>query len=367
MSNQRPPGGIEGPTEDPERERQSGGQPDAPRPWIDPNRTQRYSGRRSIVDRLRGESRAPETLAPAESPPAPPPWQGIRPQISASAQVRSARASGGRRFAAILGGVVALGLAGGAAAAWFSGWRPAFLGGAGTEEPAKPPADRQVEPPAESKPGAKPGEPEKPGAASPPGEIARSCFVGHTEVKAGASACGFALDPAGALGFQGSRVTERLAAGGGPAQRIILYPFAPSGRFVFLRACESASGGRCAVQRLVDTKAGKIFEVKGGTDGFNWVAWSPTETAGLLGYRDGLSETIAIIATADGRSRRASAIRTAKNRYALVRANSVRWRDEESFSVEVKLCPVAKGRARNTECEKDDDVRYRRRTVKFER
>jgi hypothetical protein len=45
----------------------------------------------------------------------------------------------------------------------------------------------------------------------------------------------------------------------------------------------------------------------------------------------------------------------------------VRWRDEESFSVEVKQCPPGKGRGRNADCEKDDDVRYRRRTVKLER
>jgi hypothetical protein len=84
-----------------------------------------------------------------------------------------------------------------------------------------------------------------------------------------------------------------------------------------------------------------------------------------LGIRDGLSDAIAVIATADGKTVKPNAIRTAKNRYALVRAGSVRWRDEESFSVEVKLCPLAKGKGRNAECEKDDDVKYRRRTVKF--
>jgi hypothetical protein len=46
----------------------------------------------------------------------------------------------------------------------------------------------------------------------------------------------------------------------------------------------------------------------------------------------------------------------------------VRWgRDENSFSVELKLCPYGKGRAGNTDCEQDEDIRYRRRTVKFER
>ena len=58
MSNQRPPGGLDDPTHDPERERPGAG----PQPWVDPNRTQRYSGRRSIVDRLKEQSREPERL-----------------------------------------------------------------------------------------------------------------------------------------------------------------------------------------------------------------------------------------------------------------------------------------------------------------
>ena len=44
-----------------------------------------------------------------------------------------------------------------------------------------------------------------------------------------------------------------------------------------------------------------------------------------------------------------------------------RWRDEEAFAVEVKLCPPGKRRTRNADCEKDDDVKYRRRTIKLER
>jgi hypothetical protein len=168
------------------------------------------------------------------------------------------------------------------------------------------------------------------------------------------------------LSFQGTRIAERVTAGNAPAQRLVLYPFSPSGRFVFLRACEAASGGRCEAQRLVDTKEKKIFDVKTG-EAFAWVAWSPKETMGLLGWRDHLSDTIAVVATADGKTIRPSTIRAAKNRYTLVRVASVRWRDEESFSVEVKQCPPGKGRGRNADCEKDDDVRYRRRTVKLER
>ncbi len=377
MSNQRPPGGLDGPTHDPERERRSGDPqgPAAPQAWADPNRTQRYSGRRSIVDRLRQQSREPDTLTTAETAEPPPEPAAPRPNVASSAGMRAVRGGGALRLGVVLMGVVVLGLAGGAAAAWFSGWRPGFLGGT-PSEPGTPSADRpSADKPAPDKPASdkpstqpetKPPDPAAP-TAPPAGEIPKSCFSGTSEVKPGGSICGFALDPAGALSFQGQRIAERIAAGGGPAQRLVLYPFSPSGRFVFLRACETASGGRCEVQRLVDTKQRKIFEVKGGADGFSWVAWSPKEQVGLLGYRDGISETIAAIATAEGKVVRPSAIRTAKNRYALVRAGSVRWRDEEAFSVEVKLCPVPKGRGRNADCEKDDDVKYRRRTVKLER
>ncbi len=364
MSNQRPPGGLDDATHDPERER-PGGQPAARQPWVDPNRTQRYSGRRSIADRLRGESREPDP-PPAYDEPLPEIGAGStlrhmsRAKPASSAQMRPVRrgSRGGLRLVAILAGVVVLGLGGGAAAAWFSGWRPAFLGGASTE-PAKPATDKPPGTPPEVKPGETP-----PPSTPPAGEIARSCFSGTTELKAGAAACGFALDAAGALTFQGNKIAERLTAGSSPAQRIVLYPMSGSRRFVFLRACDAASGGTCAVQRLVDTKDKKIVEVK-GAEGFTWVSWSPKEQSGLLGIRDGLSDTIAVVSTADGKIAKPSVIRTAKNRYALVRAGSVRWRDEESFSVEVKLCPLAKGRARNAECEKDDDVKYRRRTVKF--
>jgi hypothetical protein len=53
MSNQRPPGSLDDPTHDPERERPGAG----PQPRVDPNRTQRNSGRRSIADRLKEQSR----------------------------------------------------------------------------------------------------------------------------------------------------------------------------------------------------------------------------------------------------------------------------------------------------------------------
>src|SRR5688572_20757941 len=113
MSNQRPPGGLDDPTHDPERER-SGGQTGAPQPWIDPNRTQRYSGRRSIADRLRGASRDPDaTLPPPDPEPLPEIGAGStlrhvgRAKPAASAQMRSGpRRSGGMRLVAILAGVV---------------------------------------------------------------------------------------------------------------------------------------------------------------------------------------------------------------------------------------------------------------------
>ena len=364
MSNQRPPGGLDGPTRDPERERQGGGSKGSPaaQPWVDPDRTQRYSGRRSIADRLRGESREPPPPDPESIPEigaGSTLGQPARRKPPASAQMRAApRRGGGKRYIAILAGVIVLGLAGGAAAAWFSGWRPAFLGGE-----TKPGADK---PTGETKPDVKPSDPGQPGTP-PTAEIAKTCFAGLTDVKVGAAACGFALDAAGAVSFQGNRIAERLTAGAGPAQRLVLYPFAPSTRFVFLRACDAASGGKCDVQRLVDTKEKKIFEVKVGGEGFAWVLFSPKEQVALLGWRDGLSDTIAIVAPANGETLRPSAIRTPKNRYAIVRGNTVRWAaNEQSFSLEVKLCP-AKNRARNTDCEQDDDIKFRRRTVKFER
>jgi hypothetical protein len=361
MSNQRPPGGVEGPTTDPERERAR----KSAQPWVDPNRTQRYPDRRSIADRLRNESREPAPAPPPEPAsefgPGSTLGQRAHPRPAASARMRAvSRGGGGVRFTAIIAGVVVLGLAGGAAAAWFSGWRPGFLSGS-TAEPGKAPGDKAA--PGE----ARPGDPATP-AAPPSAEIGRGCFSGTTEVKPGAAACGFALDPAGALSFQGNRIAERLASGSGAAQRVVLHPFAPSGRFVFLSACDAASGGRCAFHRLVDTKEKKLFEVKIGGEGIAWVAWSPKEQAALLGWRDGISETIAIFGTAGAEALRPSAIRTPRNRYALLHANSVRWgRDENSFSVELKLCPYAKGRARNTDCEQDEDIRFRRRTLKFER
>jgi hypothetical protein len=261
------------------------------------------------------------------------------------------------RLGGILVGVIVLGLAGGAAAAWFSGWRPSFLGGT-SSEPVKTP-----DKPGETKPETKPGEPTTP-TSPPTAEIPRSCYTGISEVKPGAATCGFALDAAGAVSFQGAKIAERLTVGSGPAQRLTLYPFSNSGRFVVLRACDG--GGRCDVQRLADTKEKKLFEVK-GAEGFAWVIWSPKETMGLLGWRENLSDTIAVIATADGNIVRPSTIRTAKNRYALVRFASVRWRDEGTFTAEVKLCPPGKNRARNADCEKDDEIRYRQRTVKIER
>ena len=372
MSNQRPPGGLDEPTQDPDRERPGASPKGAasPQPWVDPNRTQRYSGRRSIVDRLKDQSKEPERLITQDTSPPPPKVGPARPQVASSVQKRVPRAGrsggGGLRLGLVLVAVIVLGLAGGAAAAWFSGWRPTFLGGTASE-PAKSPDEKPAQP-TETKPEVKPGVPPTPTPTTPPpAEIAKSCFSGTSEVKAGAAACGFALDAAGALSFQGARIAERVTAGNAPAQRLVLYPFSPSGRFVFFRACQAASGGRCETQRLVDTKEKKLVEVKVGGDGFAWVAWSPKETMGLLGWRENLSDTIAVVATADGKTVRPSTIRTGKNRYALVRVASVRWRDEESFSVEVKLCPPGKGRGRNAECEKDDDVKYRRRTVKLER
>ncbi|MFO0989141.1 MAG: hypothetical protein U1F37_17565 [Alphaproteobacteria bacterium] len=375
MSNQRPPG-LDDPTQDPEQVRAgAGARGPAAQPWVDPNRTQRYSGRRSIADRLKDQSREPERPVTEETAPPPRPAGPVRPPLASSAQKRAAvggRSRGAGRIFVVLAAVVVAGLAGGAAAAWFSGWRPDFLG-APASPPAKAPADAPAKP-ADAKPEAKPGEPAPPAppaAPAPPtppsaAEIPRSCYTGTTDVKAGAAACGFALDAAGALSFQGARLAERLAAGNAPAQRVVLYPMAPSGRFVFLRACEASTGGRCDVQRLADTREKKLLEVKAG-DGFAWVVWSPKESMALLGWRDHLSDTIAVVATADGKSIRPSTIRTARNRYAVVRLGSVRWRDETSFSVDVKLCPPGRNLSRNADCEKDDDVKFRRRTVKIER
>lgn len=400
MSNQRPPGGIEGPTQDPERRRQQASgeparergdtssptnppptNPPPPEPWADQDRTQAYTPRRrSIVERLDRPDHDPksgegstETEPPAPPKSQPPPQvqrHGPKPPGSAQAGARggrrplrgNARQGKGLRWVAILVGVVLLGLVAGAAAAWVSGWRPSFLGSKG-ETPSGPGTDK---PPGET-PQTKPGDP-KPGetpAAPPDGEVARTCYTNITEVKAGAGACGFALDAAGTITFKGAVIAERVAAGSGATQRLMLYPFAPSGRYVFLRACESASGGRCAVQRLADTKDRKMFEVKAGAEGLAWVVWSPKEQVGLLGYRDDATDNVAAIATGDGRTLKAAAIAPGKNRYALVKFGTVRWTGEESFSVEVKVCSFKRGRVRNQECEDDNDVRYRRRTVKI--
>jgi hypothetical protein len=185
-------------------------------------------------------------------------------------------------------------------------------------------------------------------------------------VKPNAPACGFALEPSGVLSFQGARIAERFMAGARPAQRLLLYPFAPSGRFVFLRACERASGGRCALHRLVDTKEKKVFEVKGEAEDLRWTAFSPKEQVGLLGYRDGTADSIAAVATADGKLVLAAAIRSKRNQYAMVKESTLRWPDEESFSIEVKLCTVERG-GRNAKCEQDDKIRYRRRVVRLAR
>lgn len=372
MSNQRPPG-LDDPTQDPEQVRSgAGARGPAAQPWVDPNRTQRYTGRRSIVDRLKDQSREPEQLVTQETVPPPPKPAPGRPQVASSAQKRAARggrSGGGLRLALVLAAVVVVGLAGGAGAAWFSGWRPDFLGGPASQ-PAKAPVEAPVKP-GDAKPEAKPGDPaapKPPNAPAPPSatEIPRSCYTGTTEVKAGAAACGFALDATGALSFQGARLAEKLMAGNAPAQRVVLYPMSPSGRFAFLRVCEAASGGKCEVQRLADTKEKKLAEVQVG-DGFAWIVWSPKETMALLGWRDHLSDTIAVVTTADGKTIRPSTIRTARNRYAFLRLGSVRWRDEASFTAEVKLCPPGRNRTRNADCEKDDDVKFRRRTVKLER
>jgi len=406
MSNQRPPGGVDSPTEDPDRERNkpSGGAPPerhyapaefqpppqrppaSPQPWVDPERTQPYvPGRRSIAERLRQQSREPEAVPPPQPagpqpaaqptpPPAEPPkpaakpgWQA-RAQQRAHAQVRSgSRALRGMRLVAILAGVVVLGLAAGAGAAWFSGWRPGFL--ASKTDETKPPDTTSTTKPGEKpddKPGDKPPE-SKPGETTPPAtDLARSCFTARTEAKAGATACGFALEASGAVSFKGQRITDRLAAGTAPAQRLLLYPFSPSGRFVFLRACATASGGRCAVQRLVDTKERKLFDVKGDADDLRWVAFSPKEEVGLLGYRDGTADSIAAIGTADGKLLLSAAIKSARNEYAMVHERSLRWPDENSFSIEVKLCAFERG-GRNAKCEQDEKARFRRRLVKLAR
>jgi len=358
MSNSRPPG-ESGPTHDPGLEREHGANPasPAPQPWVDPNRTKVYSRqRRSIADRLHDDDPPEQTKVPTKDT-APPPPPRPQPRAPVAPSERQRR---GPRLWILLLGVVVAGLATGAAAAWFSGWRPAFLTPAAPEEPVPPPAEKPPETPVETKP--KPPEaPPKP----PPVEIARICYAAITEVKAGASACGFALDASGAVRFQGDVIAERLTAGSGPAQRLSLYPFSPSGRFVFLRACESASGGRCLTQRLVDTKEKKIFELRAGADGFNWVGFSPKEQVGLLAYRDRASDALAAINTADGQSLEASAIKTPRNRYALIKLATLRWPAEQSFSIEVKICPLQRGQARNRDCEQDDDIPYRRRTVKL--
>jgi hypothetical protein len=386
MGNQRPPGG-DGPTEDPRFEqRNAGGAPPAREPaperWVDPARTQAYRPqRRSIVDRLKEPSREPdsgpgEPPRPAQPPPHPnaetrPPPQPAEPAWHLRRrQVRSVRrGSGGLRLVAILAGVVVFGLAAGAAAAWFSGWRPGFLAAGASEE--RPPAATEASTPGE-KPGEKPPPDKPPGetkpneTAPPSTELARSCFTTRTELKAGTPACGLALDAEGALSFQGGKVTDRLAAGAGPARRALLYPFSRSGRFVFLRACETASGGRCASHSLLDTKEKRLIAIRGDAGDLHWVAFSPKEEVGLLGYRDGTADSVAAVATADGKVLLAAAIRSRRNQYAMVRERSLRWPDENSFSIEVKLCTFERT-GRNAKCEQDEKIRFRRRLVKLAR
>jgi hypothetical protein len=395
MGNQRPPGGIDSPTEDPHQgpskpggtpperhyapsEFQPGGARPQPGPapaWTDPERTQPYTPhRRSIADRLREQSREPKTGPSEEPPPAPkPPTPKLPPRHTPVApprgpMVRSVtRRSGGLRLAAVLAGVIVLGLTAGAGAAWFSGWRPGFLG-AKPDVPDKPKDAADSTKPGE-KPGDKPADkatdkpPDKP-PETQPADLPRNCFTGRSEVKLGAASCGFTLEAGGALSFRGARIAERLTAGAAAAQRVMLYPLSPSGRFVFVRACERASGGRCAAHRLVDTKEKKLFEVKGDADDLLWTAFSPKEEVGLLGYRDGTADSIAAVATADGKILLSKAIKTARNRYAMVRERTLRWPNEDSFSIEIKFCPFERGGA-NSRCERDDKVRFRRQLIKL--
>jgi hypothetical protein len=408
MGNQRPPGGIDGPTEDPDFGKSKPGgtpperryapsefQPGAAPPqapgrpgWTDTDRTQHYAPstsaprapdpnaprRRSIADRLNDDNRNPKT-GPSHDPPPPPKPAApnpsarhtpVAPRKTPVAPRRGpmvrqvARRSGGMRLAAILTGVIVLGLSAGAAAAWFSGWRPSFLAGKATE-PDKP-KDAVDKPP--DKPADK--APDKP-PETQPAELPRSCFSGRSEVKLGAAAvCGFALETGSALSFRGSKIADRLTAGNTAAQRVTLYPFSPSGRFVFIRACQRASGGRCAVHKLVDTTEKKLFDVRGDADDLLWTAFSPKEEVGLLGYRDGTADSIAAVATANGKVLLSKAIKTARDRYAMVREGTLRWPNEDSFSIEIKFCPFERGGA-NARCERDQKVRFRRKLIKLAR
>lgn len=372
MTPRRPPGSDDGPTHDPSR----AAEPSAPQ-WVDPNRTVPYTPRRrSIVDRLRAESREPGPARPETAEPLPPPsarspeppvQRGPAPPQRQS-RPRAGRGPGKRRgfgLAAIFAGIVVAGLAAGAATAWVSGWRPAFLG----DESAADAASAQRKPPAP--PAAKPDDtkpaapPTPPAPAGPPGgEIGKPCFEAGAVVKAGSFACGFALDASGALSFKGQRLADRLAAGAAPARRLVVHPFSPSGRYVFLQGCDADSGGSCPAQRLADTKETKLHEVKLGQSAAA-VAWSPKERVGLLFYREDAGEGVAVIAAADGKILRASLFRMPRNRYALFRAGSLKWRNDETMTIEMKLCSYRRGKLRNAECEKSAAVRYRRRAAKL--
>src|SRR5262249_41512658 len=153
--------------------------------WVDPNRTLRYSDRRSIADRLRNESREPAEPAP-EIEPVSTLGQRARPKPASSAQLRAVRRSGrGLRLASILTGGIVLGLPGGGGAVWFSGGRPSFLGTTTADAP-KP--GNPAQPAGDTKPETKPGDPSQP-VPPPASEIGRNCFSGANEVKAGSAAC----------------------------------------------------------------------------------------------------------------------------------------------------------------------------------
>jgi hypothetical protein len=334
--------------------------------------------RRSIVDRLRAEAGpvGPARPEAAEGlPPAPvvaDPRQAVRREAGRREAGRLERAPSPRRpgrgpkLAAIFGGVVAAGLGAGAATAWLSGWRPAFLAPApekAVAAPANPVSDAAR--PGEAKPGAPPKAqpPASPPAPPPSGALAKSCFAAVTEVKAGAAACGFALDAAGAVSVKGKRLADRLVVAAKPARRLVLYPVSPSGRFAVFRACDAASGGRCPLARLIDTETGELRAIGAGA-GFSWVAWSPKERVGLLGYRQGAGDAIAAIAAASGKTLRASLLHVHRNQYVLIRRGSVRWRDDRAFTVEAKYCTYARGRQHNRECERNAGSGYRRHLVK---
>lgn len=120
--------------------------------------------------------------------------------------------------------------------------------------------------------------------------IKRPQHRGWTQLTPGKTAYGLQFTPAKSLTFQGktllSRVPVSYSSDGVTtyAQRLIVSPTSPSGRFNIVKGCD---GALCWAVFLIDRQTGKAQQIQiGKYGGLEWVKWTKDERYAVFGEKN---------------------------------------------------------------------------------